>query len=124
MSEAARPPNPIFLLLLVPLTAVSLPSLVYCALEVVMAVHGALSGGATALHLPPENGWDSLFVMQTHVHEWISRWNSLATLAATAFLASTLLLPRWRTWAGLALIPYGVLLCADFTMHWAYALMP
>ena len=124
MSEAARPPHPIFVFLLVPLTAVSLPSLVYCSAGVAMALHGAWSRGTMVLHLPPENAWDSLFVLQTHVHQWISRWNSLATLAATAFLVSALLLPRWRTWAGLALIPYGVLLCADFTMRWRYAFMP
>ena len=46
------------------------------------------------------------------------RWNSDVTMAATALFVSTLLLPRWRHWIGLALIPYGLLLCADFTLRW------
>ena len=33
-------------------------------------------------------------------------------------LVTTLLLPRWRNYLALTLIPYGLLLCADFTLRW------
>jgi len=57
-------------------------------------------------------------------YQWVARWNSAATLAATGFFVWTLVLPRWRHWAALALIPYGLLLCADFTLRWRYTLLP
>jgi hypothetical protein len=113
-------PNHLFLSLLVPLTAASLPSLAFCGLAVAMRLHGILTHGQTVLHFPPETGWDALGALQAHVQEWLAQWNSLATLAATGFFVSTLLVRRWRFWTGLALIPYGVLLCADFTMRYAY----
>jgi hypothetical protein len=119
MPESARP-NPLFLTLLVPLTAASLPSLVYCALAMVMRLHGIFTSGQTVLHMPPETGWDALLALEANVLEWLAQWNSLATLAATGFFVSTLLVRRWRFWTGLALIPYGVLLCADFTMRYAW----
>jgi hypothetical protein len=119
-----RSPLRIFFLVLVPLTAVSLPSLGYCFLEAFAALHGLVAPGTIVLHLPPKTAWDSLFVLQVRLHAWIAHWNWLVTLAATAFFALSLLLARWRAWAGLALIPYVVLLCADFTMRWHFALMP
>jgi hypothetical protein len=113
-------PHPLFLSLLVPLTAASLPSLVFCGLAVVMRLHAILTSGQTVLHFPPETAWDALFALQAHVREWLAQWNSLATLAATGLFVATLLVRRWRFWTGLALIPYGVLLCADFTMRYAF----
>jgi hypothetical protein len=113
-------PNPIFLSLLVPLTAASLPSLVFCGLAVAMRLHGIFTNGQMVLHYPPATLWDGLFALQAQVHAWVAQWNSLATLAATAFFVATLLVRRWRFWTGLALIPYGVLLCADFTMRYAF----
>lgn len=126
MSDADRSHDPdrAFLLLLTPLTAVSLPSLVFCALELVLWLRSSLSGGRLEFHLPPENGWDQIFAMQSSVYLWVAHWNSIATLAATGFLIFTLIRPRWRHWTGLALIPYGVLLCADFTLRLRTALLP
>jgi hypothetical protein len=113
-------PNPLFLTLLVPLTAASLPSLVFCGLAAVLWLHAIFTSGQTVLHVPPLTAWDALFALEAHVQLWLAQWNALATLAATAFFVSTLLVRRWRFWTGLALIPYGVLLCADFTMRYAW----
>lgn len=120
MSEAPVRPQTLFLSLLIPLTAVSLPSLVFCGLAVALWLHGIVTGGQTVLHVPPETAWDALFALEANVREWLAQWNSLATLAATGFFVATLLVRRWRFWMGLALIPYGVLLCADFTMRYAF----
>jgi hypothetical protein len=126
MAESCRrsTPDRAFILLLTPLIAASLPSLLYCVLELALRMHGGFTSGTYVVRLPPENVWDRLFALQTLVYQWVARWNSLATLAATAFFVLTLFRPRWRTWRVLALIPYGVLLAADFTMHWRYALLP
>jgi hypothetical protein len=95
-----------------------MPSLLFCALALVLWLHGIPSHASLVFHLPPRTAWDHLFALQLSVYQWIARWNSAVTLAATAFFVSTLLLPRWRHFAILALIPYGVLLCADFTLRW------
>lgn len=126
MSDAVRRANldRIFLLVLAPLMMAALPSVIYCAVGLLMGLHGMLAGDSMVLHIPAENLWDRCFVVQVHLLQWISHWNALATLAATGFFVFTLLRPRWRYWTGLALIPYGVLLCADFTMRWRYALLP
>ena len=126
MAEAAPRPNPdrAFVLLLTPLAAASLPSLLWCALEVVLTLSRTLTNGQFVVHVPPQTALDRLVVLETLVHRWIAHWNSLATLAATSVLVLTLLRPRWRAWAGLALIPYGVLLCADFTMGRSGAFLP
>jgi Gpi18-like mannosyltransferase len=113
-----RPSGRSFFLLLTPLFAASLPSLVFCALVLAFWLHGIPAQGALTLHFSPEGRWDQLFALEVAIYEWIARWNSAVTLAATAFFVSTLLLPRWRPWVGLALIPYGLLLCADFTLRW------
>ncbi len=113
-----------FLFLLLPLVALSLPSLLFCLLEIALWLHGSLSAGPVVFHLPPRNRWDGLLAMQTAIYQWIARWNSPATLAATAFFVVTLLRPRWRHWTGLALIPYGLLLCADFTLRMRYTVLP
>jgi hypothetical protein len=81
-------------------------------------MHSANVTATVTFHIPPLNLWDHLFSLQLFVYQWIARWNSAATLAATGFFASTLLLPRWRHYAIVALIPYGLLLCADFTLRW------
>jgi hypothetical protein len=121
-----RPSEPgrSFLFLLAPLAAISLPSLVFCLFALVLWAHGALSVGPVVFHLPPKSGWDWLLSAQTSIYGWVSQWNSLSTLGATAVLVFTLLRPQWRHWAGLALIPYGVLLCADFTLRLHPILMP
>jgi hypothetical protein len=93
------------------------PSLLFCTLALALWMH-SVPGSPIALHLPPHSLWDHLFSLQLSVYQWIARWNSAATLAATGFFASTLLFPRWRNYALLALIPYGLLLCADFTLRW------
>ena len=126
MSDAVRRANPdrIFLVLLAPLLAAALPSVLYCVLGVLMWLHGMAAGNPVVLHVPAENLWDRCFLLQAHLMHWISQWNATATLAATAFFVCTLLRQRWRYWTGLALIPYGVLLCADFTMRWRYAILP
>lgn len=111
-------------LVLAPLFAVSVPSVIFCALEALLWLHGRPAKGPVVFHLAPQNMWDRLFVAETVAYQWISRWNSMATLAATLIFVSTLVRPRWRAWAMLALIPYTVLLCADFTLRWRYALMP
>jgi hypothetical protein len=113
-----------FFLLLIPLAVVSVPSLIFCALAVTLWVHGWPAGQPITLHLPPRSGWDAVFALELSAYRWVARWNWVATLAATAFFVSTLLRPRWRHWTGLALIPYGLLLCADFTLRWRYALLP
>jgi hypothetical protein len=59
-----------------------------------------------------------VFLLELASYDWVAHWNSPVTAAATAFFASTLLIPRWRHFAALALIPYGLLLCADFTLRW------
>jgi len=113
-----------FLFLLMPLAVASLPSLLFCALEIALALHGNHNGGFITFHLPPRTTWDRLLAMQSAVYGWVSRWNAPATLGATGLLVATLLLPRWRHWMLFALIPFGVLLCADFTLHWRAALLP
>lgn len=110
-----------FLMLLTPLTAASVPSLVFCALELALRLHTSLAS-TTSPNL--SSGWDSLLSLQDSAYLWIAQWNSLTTLAATGFLISALVRPRWRQWTGLALIPYGVLLCADFTLRLRSVLMP
>jgi hypothetical protein len=113
-----RPDRP-FTLLLAPLIAASLPSLIFCSLALVLWLHAAPATSApVTFHLPPLNLWDHLFALQVSVYQWVERWNSAVTLAATAFFVSTLLLPRWRHYTVLALIPYSLLLCADFTLRW------
>jgi hypothetical protein len=126
MAEGVRRPGPdrTFLFLLTPIAAASVPSLVYCLLVAALWAHGLVAGRQVELHLPPASGWDHVFAWQISVYAWVARWNSVATLGATGLFAFTLVWPRWRTWAGLALIPYGMLLCADFTLRWRYALMP
>lgn len=126
MSDAVRRANldRIFLLLLAPLMMAALPSVIYCAVGLLMGLHAVIAGDPVVLHVPAENLWDRCFLLQAHLVHWISQWNAPATLAATVFFVFTLLRPRWRYWAGLALIPYGVLLCADFTMRWRYAMLP
>jgi hypothetical protein len=107
-----------FVLILTPIVAASIPSLLFCTLALALWMHTAPATTPTSFHLPPLNLWDHLFALQLSVYQWIARWNSAATLAATGFFASTLLFPRWRNYALLALIPYGLLLCADFTLRW------
>lgn len=113
-----------FFVLLAPLMAASVPSLAYCALGLLMWGHRLFGDPQMVLHVPAENLWDRCFVLEANLIHWISQWNAAATLAATALFVFTLLRPRWRYWAGLALIPYGVLLCADFTMRWRYTMFP
>lgn len=126
MSEAARRYryDRAFFLLLTPLAAASMPSLVFCVLETVLRVHSALAHGPAVFHLPPQTAWDRLFAIQTAVYQWVAHWNSLATLAATGLFVFTLVRPRWRQWSTLALIPYLLLLCADFTIRWRLPLLP
>ncbi|HEX4309763.1 MAG TPA: hypothetical protein VHZ25_07025 [Acidobacteriaceae bacterium] len=111
-------PDRSFALLLTPLVVASVPSLLFCTLALVLWLHGIPAHTSLAFHLPPQTAWDHLFAIELSVYQWVARWNSAVTLAATAFFVSTLLLPRWRHFAILALIPYGVLLCADFTLRW------
>ncbi|HEY6448249.1 MAG TPA: hypothetical protein VIY53_17450 [Acidobacteriaceae bacterium] len=120
MAEAVHRPNPdrAFLSLLVPLTAASLPSVVFCALVLASGLHGLCAGNQIVFQLPPHSLWDRLFILEARIYEWLTRWNSVATLAASAFFVFTLFRRRWRAFSGLALIPYGVLLCADFAMRW------
>jgi hypothetical protein len=117
-------PGRSFFLLLAPLMAVSVPSLIFCALTAALWLHGLPARHPVLFHLPPHGAWDDLFALEVSACQWVARWNSPCTLAATAFFASTLLLPRWRHWAAFALIPYGLLLCADFTLRWSGALLP
>jgi hypothetical protein len=126
MAEKVRPRKSpwIVFLLLTPLFAASLPSLVFCAVEVLLWLHGAPGHSPVVFHLPPQGLWDRLFLMETVSYRWIARWNSAVTLFATLVFVLTLLRARWRYWTVLALIPYMVLLCADFTLRWRYALMP
>ncbi len=118
--ESDRPhrPDRSFTLVLAPIVAASVPSLLFCALALVLWLHTAPTRAQVTFHFPPLNLWDHLFALQLSLYQWVAHWNSAVTLAATAFLVSTLLLPRWRHFAFLALIPYGLLLCADFTLRW------
>jgi Gpi18-like mannosyltransferase len=119
MSETvARRSDRSFFVLLTPLFAASLPSLIFCALAFAFWLHGMPAHNPIALHFPPRSIWDELSSLELSVYQWVVRWNSDVTMAATALFVSTLLLPRWRHWIGLALIPYGLLLCADFTLRW------
>ena len=126
MSESLHPARAdrSFLFLLMPLAVASLPSVLFCALELALAWHGSRASGVLAFHLPPRTAWDRLLALQSLVYGWLARWNATATLGATGLLVATLLLPRWRHWMFVALIPFGVLLCADFTMHCRAALLP
>jgi hypothetical protein len=112
-----RFPGRSFALLLTPLLAASLPSLAFCALALALWLHG-IPARPPVFHLPPQTAWDHLLALQLSVYRWIARWNSAVTLAATALFVSTLLRPRWRHYTLLALIPYSLLLCADFTLRW------
>jgi Gpi18-like mannosyltransferase len=119
MSETvARRSDRSFFVLLTPLFAASLPSLIFCALAFAFWLHGMPAHNPIALHFPPRSIWDELSSLELSVYQWVVRWNSDVTMAATALFVSTLLLSRWRHWIGLALIPYGLLLCADFTLRW------
>ncbi|MGC2636223.1 MAG: hypothetical protein WA294_03525 [Acidobacteriaceae bacterium] len=124
MAEAVHHANPdrAFLSLLMPLTAASLPSVVFCALVLASGVHAICAGNQVVFHIPPLSLWDRLFILEAQLYAWLMPWNSAATLAATAFFVFTLSRRRWRPFSGLALIPYGVLLCADFTMRWHNAI--
>ena len=115
--SAARRPDRSFVLLLTPLVAVSAPSLRFCVLLVVLRLHG-FSAEPAGFHFPAQTVWDRVFALEVSAYEFVARWNSAATLAATAFFVSTIVLPRWRSYLALALIPYGLLLCADFTLRW------
>lgn len=114
---AVRRPDRSFVLLLAPLVAVSAPSLVFCALVFLLRLHG-WPAGQVDFHLPAQTVWDRVFAVEVSACEFVARWNSAATLAATAFFVSAIVMPRWRSYLALALIPYGLLLCADFTMRW------
>jgi hypothetical protein len=122
--EIGRNPDRSALLLVTPLFLVALPSLLYCGLVAMLWLHGAPAKGPVVFHLPPKTVWDRLFAVEASVYEWIARWNSVATAAATLVFVAMILRARWRHWLVLALIPYSVLLCADFTLRWRYALMP
>jgi len=111
-------PGRSFVLLLTPIVAASVPSFVFCTLALALWMHSANVTATVTFHLPPLSFWDHLFSLELSIYQWVARWNSAITLAATAFFASTLLLPRWRHYAVIALIPYGLLLCADFTLRW------
>jgi hypothetical protein len=126
MSEAARRslPDRAFFLLLASLAAWSLPSLVFCALEIALWLHSVSARGTVVFRLPPQTGWDHLFALQSFVYLLIARWNAVATLAASGLFVFTLLSPRWRPWLALALIPYAVLLCADVALRCRTALLP
>ena len=126
MSEGARRKllDRAFFLVLTPLAAVSLPSLLFCLLEVALWIHGALAGRTAVFHLPAQSGWDHLFSLQSAVYMWVARWNALATLAATGLFVSTLLGHRWRHWTVFSLVPYALLLCADFTLRWRTVMLP
>jgi len=100
------------------MAAASLPSLVFCALALVLWLHGHRVQWPQGVNWPPGNPWDRVFALEFSIWGWIGRWNSVITLAATAFFVAALLRPRWRHFAALALIPYGLLLCADFTLRW------
>jgi hypothetical protein len=111
------------MVLLATLGAVSAPSLVFCVLAIVLRLHG-WSAATTYFHLPAQTTWDRVFAMEAGACAFVARWNWAATLAATAFFVSAMLRPRWRGYLALALIPYGLLLCADFTLRWRAALLP
>lgn len=106
----------VFVLLLAPVTLASVPSLLFCALAVALRLHG-FGSSTLYFHFPPQTTWDHLFALEVAACEFVSHWNSAVTLAATAVFVSTMLLPRWRSYLTLALIPYGLLLCADFTLR-------
>jgi hypothetical protein len=124
MAEAVYRPNPdrAFLSLLAPLIAASLPSVVFWSLVLASGLHGICAGNQIVFRLPPHSFWDRLFILEARIYAWLTRWNSAATCTATAFLVFTLFRRRWRAFSGLALIPYGVLLCADFAMRWHNAI--
>ncbi|HZZ39366.1 MAG TPA: hypothetical protein VFE06_09560 [Acidobacteriaceae bacterium] len=126
MSDLAlrNPRDRSFLFLLMPLVVASLPSLLFCVLEIALALHGKRNGSLIVFHLPPRTTWDRLLALQSSVYGWVAHWNGAATLAATGLFVATLLLRRWRHWIVLALIPFGLLLCADFTLHLRAALLP
>ncbi len=114
--ERSRPTR-FFLLLLTPLALVSVPSLLFCVFAVALRLL-AFPAGAVEFHFPAQTAWDHLPGLEAYACEFVARWNSAATLAATALFVTTLLLPRWRNYLTLAIIPYGLLLCADFTLRW------
>ena len=126
MSEGARWKlrDRAFFLVLTPLAAASLPSLLFCLIEVALWIHGVLTGSTVVFHLPAQSAWDHLFSLQSTIYMWVARWNALATLAATGLFVSTLLRPRWRHWTVFALVPYALLLCADFTLRWRAVMLP
>lgn len=126
MTEALPPKNRdhSFFLILAPLAAASLPSLIYCALALILWIHGVPAQQPAQAHWPSHGTWQQLRALELSAYRWVTHWNSVATLAATAVFVSTLLRPRWRHWTALALIPYGLLLCADFTLRWRSALIP
>jgi hypothetical protein len=114
----------VFFLLLISLAASALPSLLFCSLKAALWGRGAFASGAIEFHLPAQNLWDGIFSLQASMVEWVSRWNSPVTLVATGIFIGTLVRPRWRRWTLLALLPYALLLCADFALHGQSVLLP
>lgn len=126
MPETSRPRTSGWALfvLLAPLFVAAVPSLLFCSLQAILWLHGTATGNPLVFHLPPVNKWDELFAMETDVCAWISRWNATVTLLATLVFVATLLRPRWRHGLIPALIPYSLLLCADFVLRWRYVFLP
>jgi hypothetical protein len=61
MSETvARRSDRSFFVLLTPLFAASLPSLIFCALAFAFWLHGMPAHNPIALHFPPRSIWDEL----------------------------------------------------------------
>jgi hypothetical protein len=114
----------VYLGLIVAMVAASVPSLLFCALEALLAWHGHWSWASRQYHLPAENGWDRLLGMDAMAYMWVARWNRLVTIAATVFMLASLARRRWRALVGFALLPYGVILAADLVLRLRYHSLP
>lgn len=110
----------LYLGLIVALVAASAPSLLFCGLEAVLALHGHWSWSAVQHHAPAENGWDRLLGMDALAYGWVAEWNRAVTLLGSLFLVASLVVRPWRALLRFALLPYRVIVAADLILRRRY----
>src|SRR6187402_1846023 len=112
-NPARKPRKAAYFGLLLLLVASSLPSLLFCGVELLLALHGHFGWNRTSYRTPPANFWDWLLGVDALLYAMVSRWSLFLTLAATLLLAVSLVRRRWRALAAFALLPYLLIVAAD-----------
>ena len=120
----ARHSETTYLGLIILMVAASVPSLLFCTLEILLVMHGHMSWNEARYHVPSQNGWDQLLGFDALAYGFIARWNGFITLLATVFMLCSLLRKPWRALIRFALLPYLVILAADLILRLRYHLLP